>query len=80
MVALEICGWLGAALLVAAYSLHTMRRAGPRLFHTLNLLGALGVGASALAKGAWPATTLELVWAGIAVYGLAGSWRRGTEA
>lgn len=75
MLVLDICGWVGTVLLLSAYSLHTTRRAGPRLFHALNLLGAAGVGASTLAKEAWPATTLEVVWAGIAVYGLVSSWR-----
>ena len=64
----EVIGWVGVALLLLAYLLVSIEMIKPHyLFQALNIVGAMGVGLSALMKDAYPATALEAAWIVIAV-------------
>jgi hypothetical protein len=71
----EVVGWVGAVLVLFAYWLVTKFGTSP-LYHALNLVGAAGLLVNALYHGALPSTTVNLVWAAIAVWGLAVMTRR----
>ena len=65
----EVVGWVGAVLVLLAYwdvtthgtSLH---------YHVMNLLGAAGLLVNALHHRALPSTAVNVVWAGIAIWGM----------
>jgi hypothetical protein len=59
----EVVGWAGAGSLLLAYGLLSAKRidAGAG-YQVLNLAGALGLAANAVAHGAWPSASLNLVW------------------
>ncbi len=70
---IQIIGWLGAILLLAAYLLVATRRlAGHHpTFHVLNLLGGAGLAANSAANGAFPSVTLNAIWMLVGVIALA---------
>jgi hypothetical protein len=59
----EVVGWVGAVLVLVAYWLVTK-------------FGTSPLRVNALHHGAFPSTTVNLVWAAIAVWGLAVTTRR----
>ncbi|MFR9776619.1 CBU_0592 family membrane protein [Micromonospora sp. MS34] len=61
MTAVEVVGWLGAALLLAAYALISRGRlAGDgRIFQWLNIAGSGGLALSSTVHGAWPSAALN---------------------
>jgi hypothetical protein len=65
--AVEVVGWLGAAVLLAAYALtSTGRLAGDgRTFQWLNIAGSGGLALSSTVHGAWPSAALNVVWIAI---------------
>jgi hypothetical protein len=65
-------GWVGAALVVGAYLLLTMKRldSRSRLYHLMNLFGSVGVLTNAFAYGAFPSVSINVIWLIIAMYGL----------
>ena len=69
---LDFIGWTGAILILLAYFLVSTKRVLPksRFYHSLNLLGALGIVVNSYAQGAFPAAGLNVVWSLIAIYGL----------
>jgi hypothetical protein len=72
--AIEAIGWVGAALILAAYLLVSMGRleGRSRAFQWMNLAGAAGFVVNSGAHGAWPSTVLNVVWMGIGAVTL---WR-----
>jgi hypothetical protein len=71
----EIAGWVGAAMVLSAYALVT--RAGTSVFyHVLNITGAAGLLVNALHHDALPSSAVNLVWIGIAVWGIVVSARQ----
>lgn len=68
----EILGWTGMVMIVLAYfGVSTGRlKSDEPFFQWMNLLGSIAIGFNVFAKKAWPAVTLEVVWAGIAGYTL----------
>lgn len=65
---LDSIGWLGAVLLLGAYGLQAFGWwRTPGLYHGVNLVGASGLAISSLARSAYPAGALNLVWALVAV-------------
>lgn len=68
-------GWMGAALLLAAYALVSMGRLSPEgpVFQWLNLLGSAGLTANSGYHQAWPSAILNAVWIGIGCVALARS-------
>jgi hypothetical protein len=75
MVVYEIAGWIGAVTVLVAYGLVT-RSGTSILYHVLNVLGAGGLLVNALYHGAFPSTAVNLVWIGIALWGVLVSARR----
>ncbi len=72
-VAIEIVGWLGAVLILAAYGLVSTGRLDGRssLFQWLNIVGASGFVINSGWNGAFPSATVNVVWIGIGLYALA---------
>ena len=68
----DLAGWLGAALLVAAYAAAsaTWLPTESRLSQLLNLGGSVGLGIVAASHRAWPSLALNVVWLGIALVSL----------
>jgi hypothetical protein len=69
---IEIAGWIAAALIISAYALVTSGRLQPRsaAYQLINLFGALGFIINSGWNGAIPSAALNVVWLGIATYGL----------
>lgn len=68
----ELAGWSGALFVLSAYFLVSARKVTPvsKTFHILNLFGALGIIVNNISHQAIPGATLNLIWAGIAIWGL----------
>jgi len=71
---IEIIGWTGAALILAAYILLSAGRLGgqSRLYQWMNLVGAACFVINSGYNGAIPSAVLNVVWAGIGLFTL---WR-----
>ncbi len=71
-------GWLGAALLLAAYALVSSGRlgAGGRAYQSLNLVGAVLLALNSTYHGALPSVAVNAVWIAIGLAGLAAAGRR----
>lgn len=65
-----ILGWLGMILLILGYFLLSSKRLNPhsKLYHLINFFGSLGIVLSALKTKSWPAMTLNMIWAIIAIF------------
>jgi len=68
--AIEIIGWIGAALILGAYLLLSSGRlrAETLTYHLMNILGALGFVINSGWNGALPSAAMNVVWMGIGVY------------
>lgn len=68
-IAVEVVGWAGAVLLLAAYGLLSSGHlAKPNVvYHLANLVGAIGLMVNAAWHRSWPPVVVNLVWLGIAV-------------
>jgi hypothetical protein len=75
----EVVGWIGAVLVITGYAMVT-RLGTSRLYHVVNVLGAAGLLVNAVRHGAFPATAVNVVWAFIAIWGIALTGRRRTSA
>ena len=66
----NIFGWVGTIFIVGAYFLNSTKRIGSqsRVYQSMNLLGAIGVGYNVFVQHAWSALTLQVVWGVIALY------------
>ena len=71
---MEIVGWIGAVLILAAYGLLTAGRlsANSLAYQAANVVGALGFIANGWWHKALPSTVLNVIWA---VIGLTALWR-----
>ena len=76
----EIVGWIGATLIIAAYALLSAGKlAGDsRTYHVMNIFGAIGFIVNSGWNGALPSAALNVVWLGIGGYALLK--RRRTQA
>lgn len=72
VIAINVVGWLGMALLVGAYALVTAGRVlGTSLrFQLLNLFGGFFLMLNSAYYGAWPSVGLNLVWVVVGTVGL----------
>ncbi len=70
----SIIGWVGTALVLAAYSLNALGRVAPSswLYPALNISGAAGLIVNAYVNGAWPLVALNGIWIVVGAVGLAG--------
>ena len=68
----DICGWLGAGLLLLAYfRVSTGRTSGKSVgYQALNAIGSVFVGGNALYYHALPSFTVNVVWIAIALASL----------
>jgi len=71
-IAIEVVGWIGAALILAAYALLSTgrMRGDSALFQWMNVLGACGFVVNSGYNGAYPSAGLNVIWIGIGVYAL----------
>ena len=71
-VAVEVIGWIGAALILGAYAvLSTGRlRAESLTYQLMNILGAAGFVVNSGWNGALPSDAMNVIWMGIGVYAL----------
>lgn len=67
----EILGWVGVLLIALAYLLISVNKlkSSSKIYHLMNLLGAIGIGYNAFVKGANPSIGSNFIWGLIAVYG-----------
>ncbi|HYB32618.1 MAG TPA: hypothetical protein VED45_04225 [Steroidobacteraceae bacterium] len=68
--AVEIIGWTGAVLILAAYALLSAGklRAESLTYQLMNILGAAGFVVNSGWYGALPSAAMNLVWMAIGVY------------
>jgi hypothetical protein len=68
----ECAGWSAALLILGAYALISSGKlhARSRIYHWMNVIGAVGFVINSGWNGAWPSVALNVVWFGIGVYGL----------
>ena len=69
---IEVVGWLGGGLILAAYGLLTAGRldADSPAYQAANVVGGLGFVANGWWHNALPSTVLNVIWAGIGVVAL----------
>ena len=69
----DIVGWAGAMLVLAAYGLvSTKRLDGDSIaYQTLNVAGAAGMLINTYVRGALPSAALNVIWIGVGIYVLA---------
>jgi hypothetical protein len=69
----EIVGWFGAALILAAYASLSLGKFTGRspLYQWMNVVGSAGFVVNSGWNGAYPSAALNVVWMGIGVYVLA---------
>ena len=70
--AIEIIGWAGAAMILAAYLLLSAGRIEAKsvVYQGLNLVGAIAFVVNSGWNGAVPSAALNVVWAAIAIVAL----------
>ena len=80
-VAIEVAGWTGAILILAAYWLLSIGKLAPRsaAYQLMNLAGAVGFVINGWWHRAIPNAAMNVVWAGIAIYSLMRLARRGGQ-
>lgn len=68
----DIVGWIGAALVLGAYFLVSIKKLPPTsvYYQLMNLFGALGVGINVFVQKAYPSLTIQIFWGLIAIFGL----------
>ena len=72
LILVEALGWLGAALILAAYALLTAGKVTARspLYQWMNVAGAAGFIVNSGFNGAYPSAVLNVVWMGIGAVAL----------
>src|SRR5579862_10001726 len=68
-IAIDILGWLGALVVVAAYGLISYGSVDGRspIYQTLNVIGSILLIVNTAWHRAWPSSVVNLVWVGIAI-------------
>ena len=71
---MEVVGWIGAVLILAAYAMLTAGKLTARnpAYQWMNVVGALGFIANSAWNGVWPSAVLNVIWVGIGAVAL---WR-----
>lgn len=66
---IEIVGWIGAVILIAAYGLVSYGSVDgrSRVYQALNTLAGLLLAANSVWHRAWPSVAVNIIWTGIAV-------------
>ncbi len=68
----EFLGWVGILLVLGAYALLSfgILASDSLFYHGLNLFGAIGIIVDAVTDKNYQPAVLNVVWAGIAIFGL----------
>jgi hypothetical protein len=68
----SLLGWIGTASYLVAYLLLSMGRlrADKKLYHLLNILGAIGLTYNAVALHDFPNVVVNIAWAAIAMWAI----------
>ena len=76
--AIEVIGWVAAALVVAAYGLLSAGRLSgdDAAYQWMNIVGAIGLVVNTGWNGAWPSTAVNVIWTGIGLFALTRLWRK----
>ncbi|MDQ2892234.1 MAG: hypothetical protein M3R64_03965 [Pseudomonadota bacterium] len=71
---IEVAGWIGGALILAAYALVTTGKLSGKsaTFQSMNVVGAAGLTLNGWAHGAVPVAALDAAWCAIGVAALVG--------
>ena len=71
-VAVEVIGWIGAALILGSYALLSTGRvrAESVTYQLMNILGAAGFVVNSGWNGALPSAAMNVIWMGIGIYAL----------
>ncbi len=74
---MEIVGWIGAILILAAYALLSAGKVNAKTpaYQWLNVVGAAGFILNSGWNGAWPSAALNIIWVGIGAVALVKIWR-----
>jgi hypothetical protein len=69
----DIVGWAGAVLVLAAYGLVSTKRldGDSVIYQALNVAGAAGMLINTYVRGALPSAALNVIWIGVGIYVLA---------
>ena len=69
---MEVVGWIGALLILAAYGLLSAGKLDARSpsYQWLNVVGAVGFILNSGWNGAWPSAALNVIWVGIGAVAL----------
>ena len=78
VLAVEVAGWAGAALILVAYLLLSMGRLTGQspLYQWMNVFGAAGFTINGWWHGALPSAALNIVWMAIGAFALWRIWAR----
>jgi hypothetical protein len=78
---IDVFGWLGAVVILAAYALLTVGRwdASSTRYQVANAAGAAALLVWAVSIAAWQSALLNAVWAVVGIVGLLRIWRRPDE-
>ncbi|MBJ7440892.1 MAG: hypothetical protein JHD35_17975 [Sphingopyxis sp.] len=76
-IAIEVIGWLAAAIILASYIMLSLGRIAARgyLYQWMNVIGASGFVLNSGYNGALPSAGLNVVWALMGVFTLWSVWR-----
>ena len=68
----DIAGWTGAVLILAAYGMLTAGRLTAKSvsYQVMNVVGAIGFIINSAWNNAWPSAILNVIWVGIGVVAL----------
>ncbi len=71
--AIEVVGWVGAALILVAYGLLSAGKLTGKSvsYQVMNVVGAIGFVLNSGYNGAIPSAALNVIWVGIGVFALA---------
>ncbi|MDO9362609.1 MAG: hypothetical protein Q7T60_06760 [Sphingopyxis sp.] len=76
-IAIEVIGWIAAAIILASYVMLSLGRIEARgyLYQWMNVIGASGFVLNSGYNGALPSAGLNVVWAAMGVFTLFSVWR-----
>ena len=80
-IALDVLGWIGALLLLAAYGLVSFEKLAPDslTYQTMNIVASVLLLANTLYYGAYPSSFVNAVWTVIAVAAIASVVKRNAK-
>lgn len=79
---IDALGWVGGLMVVVAYFLVSSGKVkhSSVFFQMLNLTGSVFLIINTHAKGAYPSMVVNIIWAGIAIFGFYHIWEEKKQA